>query len=85
MREGAFAEGALESIVFEPGCCLKSIGRGAFNGTPNLGAIVIPASVCYIGPMAFGESSVVRISFEPGSGLEDRLDDILQGAEVSVD
>jgi len=51
IADGAFAWVPLTSVSLPEG--LLEIGRGAFYGC-NLDEILIPASVCYVGPRAFG-------------------------------
>lgn len=49
----------LTQVFIEEGC--MSIDENAFYNTPNLQAVVIPDTVTYIGPGAFGEKTVLIV------------------------
>ena len=70
--EGAFSQcKQLETVTFEKGSQLKSIGNNAFVNCISLKTITIPISVTIIGDYAFSKCKNLKIvTFEEGSKLE---------------
>ena len=71
IESGAFYNvTSLQTITFESGSILTSIGISAFGGASSLTSITIPAGVTAISQFAFGgASSLTSIAFEAGSNL----------------
>ena len=66
----AFWNTGLESVTFETGSSLKTIGQSAFASCYSLKTITIPASVTSIGASAFTNSGLESVTFETGTSLE---------------
>ncbi len=68
--ESAFENTVINSVEFEEGSKLETIGEWAFKGCNNLKSIIIPASVTTIGAYAFsGCNNLTSVTFEEGSKL----------------
>jgi len=60
---------SLQSVVFESGSSLTTIGEAAFMNNNHLTSIVIPASVQQINRSAFAGIRLTNVSFGTGSSL----------------
>ncbi len=65
-----YSECKLNSVTFEPGSRLKSIGYSAFYNATALTSITIPASVTDIGSVAFGGASSLSDVYFLGNAPE---------------
>ena len=66
----AFWNTRLESVTFETGSNLTSIGESAFASCYGITAITIPASVTSIGDSAFWNTGLETVTFAPNTELK---------------